>query len=287
MNAVTPEQITRSALASFAGAPDGRTRELSNALIRHLHAFVTEVDPTPAEWMGAIEFLTRVGHTCQGARQEFILLSDVLGVSMLVDTLQQTEEDGVTESTVLGPFYVEEPPIAEQGSRITDSDDGIPLWVDIEVTDSAGKPLEGAIVDIWEGGPDGLYDVQRDLPEGEYDLRGRFRTDADGRVRCWAVVPVSYQVPADGPVGDLLAKTGRHPWRPGHVHFKLAADGFVPLVTHLFPSGDPYLTSDAVFGVKPSLIIELDEHDPGEGPAGREMNAPWKSLHYTFALSRE
>ncbi|WP_305098363.1 dioxygenase family protein [Croceibacterium aestuarii] len=286
MNAVTPEQITRSALASFAGAPDERTREVSQAIVKHLHAFVAEVDPSPEEWMGALEFLTRVGQKCTPARQEFILLSDVLGVSMLVDTLQQPGDDGVTESTVLGPFYVEEPPVAEQGANIARGEDGIPLWIDVQVTDNAGDPLPGAVVDIWEGGADGLYDVQRDLPDGEYDLRGRFRADGEGRVKCWAVVPVSYQVPADGPVGDLLAATGRHPWRPGHVHFKIAAEGFAPLVTHLFPSGDPYLESDAVFGVKPSLVIDLAEHGTGEAPEGRQMDRTWKSLSYTFALSR-
>ena len=284
MSAVTPQQITEMSYASFAGAPNERTREMAQALVRHLHAFVAEVKPTPDEWMGGIEFLTRVGHMCQGARQEFILLSDVLGVSMLVDTLNNSGDGATTESTVLGPFYVESPPVAEQGANIATGGEGVPLWIDVRVTDKDGNPLPGAVVDIWEGGPDGLYDVQRDLPSGEHDLRGRFLADDDGRVGCWAISPVSYPVPDDGPVGQLLKATGRHPWRPAHVHFKIAARGFAPLVTHIFASGDQYLSSDAVFGVKPSLVIDLTDHAPGTGPTGRVLQEPWQSLEYTFVL---
>jgi hydroxyquinol 1,2-dioxygenase len=286
MSAVSTQEITGKSLASFVSAPDPRMREVSQALVKHLHAFVEEVKPTPEEWMGGIEFLTRVGHMCQGARQEFILLSDVLGVSMLVDTLNNPGDASVTESTVLGPFYVDNPPIEEQGANIAKGKDGVPLLVDVQVTDNAGNPLPGAIVDIWEGGPDGLYDVQRDLPEGEFDLRGRFRADADGRVRCWALSPVSYPVPDDGPVGQLLKATGRHPWRPAHVHFRIAADGFSPLTTHIFASGDQYLASDAVFGVKPSLVIDLNDHAAGQAAQGRTLAEPWQSLEYTFVLRR-
>ena len=280
MTTVTADHITAASRASFADAPEPRMREIADALVRHLHAFVSEVEPTREEWMGGIEFLTRVGHMCQGARQEFILLSDVLGVSMLVDTLNASKDAAATESTVLGPFYVDNPPEAQQGDDIARAGDGIPMLVDVKVTDTAGKPISGAVVDIWEGGPDGLYDVQRDLAPGEYDLRARFTADEEGRVRCWAAVPVSYPVPADGPVGDLLSTTGRHPWRPAHVHFRIAADGYAPLVTHIFASGDQYLTSDAVFGVKPSLVIELERHE-----AGVERDEPWQRMDYTFALT--
>jgi hydroxyquinol 1,2-dioxygenase len=280
MTTVTADQITAASRASFAGAPEPRLREIADALVRHVHAFVSEIEPTREEWMGGIEFLTRVGHMSQGARQEFILLSDVLGVSMLVDTLNASKDPAATESTVLGPFYVDNPPEAQQGDDISGAGDGIPLLIDVKVTDTEGRPVPGAVVDIWEGGPDGLYDVQRDLAPGEYDLRARFTADDEGRVRCWAAVPVSYPVPADGPVGDLLSATGRHPWRPAHVHFRIVADGYDPLVTHIFASGDQYLTSDAVFGVKPSLVIELERHD-----AGGERDEPWQRLDYTFALT--
>ncbi len=280
MTTVTADHITAASRASFADAPEPRMREIADALVRHLHAFVAEVEPTREEWMGGIEYLTRVGHMCQGARQEFILLSDVLGVSMLVDTLNASKDTAATESTVLGPFYVDNPPEAQQGDDIAKAGDGIPMLIDVQVTDTSGKPIPGAIVDIWEGGPDGLYDVQRDLAPGEYDLRARFTADHVGRVRCWAAVPVSYPVPADGPVGELLSATGRHPWRPAHVHFRIAADGYSPLVTHIFASGDQYLASDAVFGVKPSLVIELERHE-----AGVERDEPWQRMDYTFALT--
>lgn len=280
MTTVTTDQITAASLASFADAPDPRMGRITDALVRHLHAFVREVEPTREEWMGGIEYLTRVGHKCQGARQEFILLSDVLGVSMLVDTINASKDTAATESTVLGPFYVDNPPEAQQGECIARTGDGTPLLIDVKITDTAGRRIPGAVVDIWEGGPDGLYDVQRDLAPGEFDLRGRFTADREGRVRCWAAVPVSYPVPADGPVGELLSATGRHPWRPAHVHFRIAADGYAPLVTHLFADGDQYLTSDAVFGVKPSLVIELEHHEAGE-----DRDEPWERMDYTFALT--
>lgn len=278
---VAASGITAACRASFSDGPEPRIRAIADALVRHLHAFVGEIEPTREEWMTGIEFLTRVGHTCQGARQEFILLSDVLGVSMLVDTLNAAKDPAATESTVLGPFYVDNPPEAEQGACISRTDDGVPMLVDVSVTDPEGRPIPGAVVDIWEGGPDGIYDVQRGLPSGEHDLRARFRADEEGRVRCWAVVPVSYPVPDDGPVGELLDATGRHPWRPAHVHFRIAAEGFEPLVTHLFVSGDPYLTSDAVFGVKPSLIIELERHEAGDGRA-----EAWQRMPFTFVLTQ-
>jgi hydroxyquinol 1,2-dioxygenase len=285
MGVVRPEEITQASLASFGNAPDPRMRHVSQALVKHLHAFVSEVDPTPDEWMAGIEFLTRVGHMSQGARQEFILLSDVLGVSMLVDTMANPGGGNATESTVLGPFYVDNPPLAEQGADIAKGVEGVPMWIDVTVTDISGRPLAGAIVDIWEGGPDGLYDVQRNLAPGEYDLRGRFAADQDGRVTCWAKMPVSYPVPDDGPVGDLLAATGRHPWRPAHVHFRISAEGHPPLITHLFASGDQYLTSDAVFGVKPSLVLDLEDGQDRDIPGDRPIDGQWKIMEHTFVLA--
>jgi hydroxyquinol 1,2-dioxygenase len=281
--ATSPEQITEATLASFAATPDPRLREITQSLTRHLHAFVSEVAPSQDEWAAAIGFLTRVGHMCRGPRQEFILLSDVLGVSMLVDALGHEGGDDATESTVLGPFYVDEPPVVAQGSDIASGSSGTRMWIDIQVADEFGVPLEGATVDIWQCDVDGLYDVQRG-GDAKLDLRARFVADREGRVRCWSVVPVAYQIPSDGPVGDLLAATGRHPWRPAHVHFKIACDGYVPLVTHLFVRGDDYLESDAVFGVKPSLIVELPYYTLDRDAAEPSGSEPWRSLEYGFVL---
>lgn len=282
-SAVSPQQITQAALASFAGTHDPRLKTILRGLVRHLHGFVAEIEPSQEEWAAAIGFLTRVGHTCQGARQEFILLSDVLGVSMLVDALNEGGNEAATESTVLGPFYVDQPPIAAQGADIAPDSDGIRMWIDVQVTDGDGAPIEGAQVDIWQCDVDGLYDVQR--ADAEPDLRARFIADQEGRVRCWSVVPVAYQIPFDGPVGDLLKASGRHPWRPAHVHFKISSDGYAPLVTHLFVSGDDYLTSDAVFGVKPSLIVDLPTHERDDG-SDQVTEKPWCSLEYGFVLRK-
>lgn len=278
MTSVSTGEITRASIASFSHTPDPRLRQISEALVRHLHAFVVEVQPAQEEWEAAIGFLTRVGHTCQGARQEFILLSDVLGVSMLVDEINAPEDDGATESTVLGPFFVDNPPRAAQGADLAAGvEGGEPLSIEVQVTDVGGSPLPGAQVDIWQCAADGLYDVQRDLPQGEHELRGRFQAGSDGRVRCRSIVPVPYQIPADGPVGDLLAATGRHPWRPAHVHFRISARGYTTLTTHLFPQGDPYLKSDAVFAVKQSLVVEMPARRAGQPHhAGRRLEYVFK-----------
>jgi len=276
------QRITEACLASFADAPDARGKEIAQALVRHLHAFTLEIEPTREEWGKAIEFLTRVGHTCVGARQEFILLSDVLGVSMLVETMNEGDDEGATESTVLGPFYVDEPPHAAQGADLTAGliARGESMLVDVTVEDTSGNPVSGATVDIWQCAPDGLYDVQRDLPQGEYELRARFTSDSEGKVTCRSIMPIPYQVPSDGPVGDLLAATSRHPWRPAHVHFRIVAEGYETLTTHLFPNGDPYLESDVVFGVKPSLVIDFDD----AGVAGSGEGAESRVLRHRFAL---
>lgn len=278
--------ITQATIASFEETPDPRLRQIMTALVRHLHAFVSEVEPTQGEWASAIDYLTRVGHRCQGARQEFILLSDVLGVSMLVDEIGRGADPAATESTVLGPFYVNAPPITGHGADIAMGTEGTPMWIDVEITDTDGRPLPGTIADVWQCDTEGLYDVQRDLAPSEHILRGRFVADDEGRMRCWSTLPVAYSIPSDGPVGDLLAATGRHPWRPAHVHFKLMAEGYAPLVTHLFVNGDKYLRSDAVFGVKDSLVVDLPEHSADSAPAGRQLKTPWRHLAYRFALAK-
>ena len=287
MTQFTIEGLTAAAATSFAKAPDPRLAEVTAALVRHLHAFVLETRPTHAEWLAGIEYLTKVGHKCQGARQEFILLSDVLGVSMLVDALNESPVEDATRATLLGPFYVDNPkPLAQGGDLAAGAagcEDGVPLWIDVVVQDTAGRPLAGAEVDIWQCAPDALYDVQRDLAEGEQELRGRLHADGDGRVRCWSVLPVPYCVPDDGPVGELLGRAQRHAWRPAHIHFRIAAPGHQTLVTHLFPADSPWLDQDTVFGVKPELVVEMPA---GEGPMppGHAPAAGWRRLDFTFSL---
>ena len=278
--------ITDAVLQRLAGAEDPRLRQVAQSLVRHLHAFVRDVEPSFEEWQHAINFLTRIGHMCDGKRQEFILLSDTLGVSMLVDAINHRLPEGATPTTVLGPFYVEGAPELPLGAEVARAMKGEALHVSGRVTTAGGGPIPGAIVDIWHSDEDGYYDVQRaDQPDA--NLRARFRTDTEGRFHFWTLTPTSYPVPDDGPVGDLLRATGRHPMRPAHVHFMIAAPGHETLVTHVFVAGDPYLDSDAVFGVKQELIAEFVQHSPGKGPDGRDLQGTWRKLSYDFALKRK
>ena len=277
--------ITDAVLQRLAGAEDPRLRQVAQSLVKHLHGFVRDVEPSFEEWQAAISFLTRIGQMCDGKRQEFILLSDTLGVSMLVDAINHRMPAGATPTTVLGPFYVEGAPELPLGAEVARAMKGEALHVSGRVSTAGGGPIAGAIVDIWHSDEDGYYDVQRaDQPDA--NLRARFRTDAEGRFHFWTLTPTSYPVPDDGPVGELLRATGRHPMRPAHVHFMIAAPGHETLVTHVFVAGDPYLDSDAVFGVKQELIAEFTQYPPGEGPDGKVMNATWRKLEYDFALKR-
>lgn len=265
------DTLTEAVLARLAGTPDARLKVVMESLVRHLHAFVREVRPTPEEWFEGISFLTRTGHLCDDKRQEFILMSDTLGVSMLVDAINFSKTGGATENTVLGPFFVEDAPEMRMGDNIVKAGTpGDPCAVSGSVASTDGTPLANAIIDVWEAGGDGFYDVQK--PDGT-NLRARFRTGADGKFDFRCVRPVSYPVPHDGPVGKMLAATGRHPMRPGHLHFVIEAPGFEKLVTHLFVRGDEFLDSDAVFGVKDSLIVDFSRDAKGEF-----------SVHYDFVL---
>jgi len=243
--------------ASFAGAPDPRLRELLGSLVRHLHAFVKDVEPTEEEWNAAIAFLTATGHKSDDVRQEFVLLSDVLGVSMLVETINNRAGGVGTESTVLGPFHVVESPPRPLGADIALRASGEACLVTGRVVGPDGEPLGGATVDVWQADADGFYDVQRPdtVPEG--NLRGLFTTEPDGTFWFRTIVPRHYPIPDDGPVGALLAATGRHPNRPAHIHFLVRAPGYAPLTTHVFAADSAYLDSDAVFGVKPSLVRDF------------------------------
>jgi len=283
MRDLDENSITEAVLARFGATPDARLKQVMAGLVRHLHDFVREVEPSFDEWNAAIDFLTRTGQMCSDTRQEFILLSDTLGVSMLVDVINHRMPEGATPTTVLGPFFVANAPELPLGADVSGGLPGEPLYVEGSVASALGGKLAGAAIDIWHSDSEGYYDVQRpDLDRPA--LRARFRADREGRFRFWSIMPSSYPVPNDGPVGRMLAATGRHPYRPAHVHFMIAAEGYETLVTHVFVAGDAYLDSDVVFGVKEALIREYAHEPPGTAPDGRRMRAPWRRLQYDFAL---
>jgi protocatechuate 3,4-dioxygenase beta subunit len=263
--------LSARAVDSLDACPDPRLREVLASLIRNLHRFAVETSLTEAEWTAGIRFLTDVGRTCTDQRQEFILLSDTLGLSMLVDLINHGVGSSATESTVLGPFYVPDSPWRANGAAITDDLGAQPLLVSGHVRDTNGNTLAGAIIDVWQNAPNRLYAVQ-DEHQSRENLRGRIRTEADGAFRFTTVRPVDYPIPDDGPVGRMLAAAGRHPWRPAHIHLIVSAEGCTPVTTHVFDSESRYLDSDVVFGVKPSLVRTFALHDPAveTPPAGIE-----------------
>ena len=246
----------------IADTTDPRFKEIMTVLIHHLHAAVKEIEPTQEEWFQAIQFLTETGHMCDDWRQEFILLSDVLGVSMLVDAINNRKPSGASESTVLGPFHVANAPELELGSNICLDQKGEPMLVKGRVLDTDGAPIANAKVDVWQANDEGFYDVQQKGHQPDFNLRGVFRTDDQGRYWFNAVRPKFYPIPDDGPVGKMLARMGRHPFRPAHLHYIIEADGFETLTTHTFDPDDPYIHSDAVFGVKESLIAQYKDTTP-------------------------
>jgi hydroxyquinol 1,2-dioxygenase len=265
----TEDDITAEVLARFSETPDPRLREIMLGLIQHLHAFVKDVRLTEAEWFQAIEVLTEAGKMCSDKRQEFILFSDTLGVSMVVDLLDHRKPDGATESTVFGPFHRLGAPEMPPGGNIAHRDrTGTPTLVNGRVLDLDGKPIAGALLDVWQTQTNGLYDAQDEHPDSLH-MRGKFRTDSEGRYLIRTVLPVNYPIPSDGPVGRMLKATGRHPWRPAHIHFVVSAEGYEPVTTHIFDRTDPYLQSDAVFAVKDSLICEFVRHEAPDADAKR------------------
>jgi hydroxyquinol 1,2-dioxygenase len=278
--------ITAAVLASIRGASDARVRQVSEALVRHLHAFIREVEPTEAEWEWGIRFLTETGHLCDATRQEFILLSDTLGVSMLVDAINHRLPEGATETTVFGPFYVTPPPYPT-GADIKGHLNGYPLFVGGTVRSTEGRPLEGATVDVWHADREGFYDLQKLDEHPQLAGRGRFYADANGRFHLWTIRPSPYPIPHDGTVGKMLKAQGRHPFRPEHIHFLIEASGHRRLVTHLFAAGDEYLDSDVVFGVKDSLVRDYVRHSGGTAPDGKAMQGEWYSLHHDFLLAAD
>ena len=280
------ERSAEVVAASFANTPDPRLKQVMTSLDHHLHAFVKDVELTEEEWGFAIDFLTRTGHMSNDVRQEFILLSDVLGVSMLVETINHRTGGTSTESTVLGPFHMVESPPRQLGDDIALDGKGTPCLVAGQVTGPDGEPLAGAVVDVWQTNEDGFYDVQQPGIQPPGNLRGLFTADDEGRFWFRSVVPRFYPIPDDGPVGQLLAATGRHPNRPAHLHFIVAAPGYRPVTTHMFVADSPYLESDAVFGVKESLIREVLEVDDPTRAAELRLPSPFRTLTFDLTLLR-
>jgi hydroxyquinol 1,2-dioxygenase len=252
-----------------------------------LHAFAQETQLTEEEWMAGIQFLTATGHKCDEVRQEFILLSDTLGLSMLLVAMHEGKQQGATEATVLGPFHTHDAPPSKNGADITNGAPGEPLFVTGRVLSAEGEPLAQAMVDVWQADAEGLYDVQRSELQNQRRARALLEVDKNGYFSFWTVLPEAYPVPTDGPVGQMLLNTGRHPWRPAHIHFMVKADGYQPLVTHIFREGDRYLDSDVVFGVRPSLVGKFQSHEMGKAPDGRDMKESYWSLHYDFQLQKK
>ena len=275
MRSLTEANVTEAVVEKTASTTDPRLKEIMTSFIEHLHGFIRDIEPTEQEWFQAIQFLTQVGHTCDDVRQEYILLSDTLGASILVDAINNRKPDGATESSVLGPFYREGAPEYDYSADMSGNTEGQSSLIAGRVLDTEGNPVANACLDVWQTAPNGFYEVQ-DPDQPEFNLRGKFYTNSDGSFEFVTVAPVSYPIPNDGPVGKMLGALGRHPNRPAHIHFIVSAEGYETVVTQLFTEGDEYLDSDAVFGVKDSLIVDFQ-------PAtdGREYQ-----VNYDFVLVR-
>ncbi|MEP6739508.1 MAG: dioxygenase [Caldimonas sp.] len=291
MSEYNQQKLTDDVVHAFANTPDPRLRELMTALVKHIHAFAREVDLTPEEWLAGLKFLTATGQISTEKRPEFILMSDTLGLSMMVVSLAQARASGnakgateATEATVEGPFYWAGAPDLALGTDIGEGVPGEPTFYMGRVTDLDGKPLAGALLDVWSGDGDGKYDVQLS-PEPTMKARGRFRTDTEGRYWFWSIRPNYYPVPDDGPVGDMLRATNRNINRPGHIHMQVSAPGHVQLTTHVFVAGSPYIDEDVVFGKRDSLVVDFDKHPPGKAADGREVKVPYHSASFDFRLA--
>ena len=281
---ITEEGAAGAVIDSFAGTADPRLREVLSSLVTHLHGFVREVRPTITEWEQAIGFLTETGHTCDAVRQEFILLSDVLGVSMLVETINNRTAGDATESTVLGPFHVVASPPRDLGDTIDLVGDSEPCVVTGRVTSPDGTPLPGAVLDVWQADDKGFYDVQQPGVQPEGNGRGLFIADGEGRFWFRTVVPRYYPIPADGPVGALLTATGRHPYRPAHIHFIVSAAGHRTLTTHIFVADSAYIDSDAVFAVRKSLVTEFRKVEDASEAERYGVASPFRHADFGIVL---
>jgi hydroxyquinol 1,2-dioxygenase len=282
MQLVTEDNITDLAVERWATAHDPRLAEIMTALVRHLHEFAREVRLSEAEWMAAIQWLNRTGQISDEKREEFILTSDVLGLSMLVVQMNHRLDTAATPNTVLGPFHIDGSPPLGFGADMSDGIAGTPLFVHGRVVDLDGKPVAGAVLDVWQADGDGMYEAQ--LPVDEARLRAKYATREDGSYLVRTVAPLGYAIPMDGPVGQLIGATAISHFRPAHVHFLIDVPGYEPLVTHLFREGAEYLDSDVVFGTKQELVVAFEPHNPGPTPDGATLDEPWLTAAYDFVL---
>ncbi len=278
------DPLTKEVLSRFEGSESERFKEVMQSLVRHLHAFARDVELTEEEWFAAIDFLTRCGHITDGKRQEFILLSDVMGLSMQVIGLNNRKPVGATEATVFGPFFVEGSPKFQLGDDISGGAPGEPGYFSGRILSTDGNPVPNAGIEVWQSDENGFYDVQYDDLD-KMRGRGQMSADEEGNYYFWSVKPVAYPIPDDGPVGDMLKAANRSPMRPAHEHFMISAEGHETLITHVFDKEDEYLESDAVFGVKDSLITDFELHEPGTGPDGKRMDEPFHTIEYDFVLN--
>jgi hydroxyquinol 1,2-dioxygenase len=281
---VTEDNLTDVALARWKDIPDPRLRQIMQSLIKHLHGFVRDIEPTQAEWAVAIDWLTRTGQMCSQKRQEFILSSDVLGVSMLVDAINHRQPGGATPSTVEGPFHVPNAPPVANGGNMADGAPGIPCFVTGTVRGLDGQPVAGAVLDLWQTDGEGLYEDQRDT-QGPY-MRGLYRSQPDGSYAIHTVAPIAYTIPMDGTVGDLMNRTNISHMRPAHIHFAISAPGYRGCVTHLFQKGDEFIETDVVYGVKEPLIVEFVKKPAGKAPTGETVATPFYEVRFDFVLQK-
>jgi hydroxyquinol 1,2-dioxygenase len=279
------EKHTKAVLKRWEDIPDPRLREVMQSAIRHLHSFVSEVRPTGAEWFKAIEFLTQTGQKCDDKRQEFILASDIFGVSMLVDDINNRRVAGATPSTVEGPFHIADAPEVAHGASMAGKAPGIPCFVTGTVRGLDGRPIAGAVLDLWQTDGEGLYEEQRRTAEPW--MRGIYKTQPDGSYSVRTVAPISYTIPMDGPVGALMERTDMSHMRPAHIHFAVSAPGYHYLVTHLFQKGDKFIDNDVVYGVKDPLIVEFVKRPPGKAPNGETVATPFYEVKYDFVLEQK
>ena len=277
------EDLTQAVLATFSNSRSERFQQIMQSLVKHLHAFVKDVELTEDEWFKGIDYLTRTGHITDEKRQEFVLLSDVLGVSMLVIDINNRQFAEATASTVFGPFFFEGSPLFTNGDDIANGASGEPCFMQGRVLSTTGEPLPEAHIEVWQADDNGFYDVQHKESAQVYG-RGHFYSDSQGNYYFWSVRPEAYPIPNDGPVGELLDAANRSPMRPAHVHFMIKVPGYKTLITHVFKDDDQYLDSDAVFGVRSSLITSFDRHEPGVAPDGKKIAVPFYTMHYDFLL---
>jgi hydroxyquinol 1,2-dioxygenase len=282
MQLVTEDNITALAEQRWGTAKDPRTAQLMTALIRHLHGFAREVRLTEAEWMSAVQWLTATGQISDSKREEFILASDVLGLSMLVVQMNHRFDAGATPATVLGPFHIDGSPELGFGGDMSDDVDGTPLYLTGTVRSLDGSAVSGAVLDVWQADAEGAYEAQLEVDEAR--LRAKYRAEADGTYCVRTITPKGYAIPMDGPVGALIGQTQISHFRPAHVHFLLTAEGYEPLITHLFEEGAEYLDSDVVFGTKQELVVRFEPREPGPTPDGGTSAVPWVLAEFDFVL---